>query len=995
MALLKRLIVAGDRRYRFALGLWAVGAVFAFVTTAPGQEAVLQRIEKEKTDLKRQLDQALADRYAERERSGPNGEAPDARIARLEFEYRQAITAEIIARSRAESNGDVRTFIVHASTAQQENLRRVDWNLSRNLSNDLREADSDEARQRIYADYERRWRIARAEADMYEEAFRRNDPLYEIGISRGTRRGTDNRTRKRLEDLANRIVNARTEEVRTPTVDPYDHEAMLWRRRLQRSADIDEYVRLARGGLIVDRETREPIAGIERQRIARNSEEYLEQRLRNKAVPKSTLRAIIGLQDSRHQEADRIRSRLDASYEYAALDYITPGKDPPMSEVFLAMAGAVRHHQDEIHVLRNKMIPDAGALEGKLDPDNPLYHWYAKWRTGLATASRIGDWGLTDDKDSLTAVDARIANFRRESDAAADAFAVAARASGPSDLSPRQKALLRSYGWIRRNRDGTETFVLPTSDARLSAIRERVDLPGAHWLDVVSAKNATRLLLSVYGPQAAAGRVGTLLEGLGAGRAATIAGMTATDTFANVAFDATSEYLELENGEVERDKLILESVLLPGAIRGLSQTSEAASKGLAKVMTQNPTARKAIREWATRATGLTSETALTAYYQGHVQGTGLTEDEFLANLANGLMARSAQVGFRRRAADLRSQVTEKLPDWVQRYVDPELRQHIRTAAVERSRRLNEVQEKFEQATGGGDDIKKVTDALERGDLSFEDMKLLFTSNSRRYGRIMQGVIDRRNELFKGMADKAMKVAHDELYWLRDKRRAEIEEKYAGDPERCKEELDAVEEWFKQEETLILTPAEAPGSKNLTSDIDRTVQSTYVRKHLKRLTDEIMPSEESGKLGPTSAKAYDVNEYIDVMRISDRALPRAEQMRDFVIGRIEGEKISHGEAVEANSMATAMLHMTPAQRAQYRRNLLDAAKSEAERGVLRRQFAAANESLLRGERELMEKIDQLGREHGLDPDDPDTALRARDMLYGERTERLRKLEFELS
>lgn len=981
------------RCLQLVLGIWAVGVILSCPTAASGQEAVLKRIETEKREIKKQLDEAIADRYAEREESGPNGETPDARIARLEFEYRQAITAEIIARSRSEPDVGVKTFINQANTAKQEKLQRVEWSLAKGLAHDLREADSDDARQRVYKNYEHVWRIARTEADMYEEAFRRNSPLYEIGISQGTRRGTDNRTRKRLEVLADRIVDTRIEDVRTLADDPHDHEAMLWRRKLRRSADIDEYVRLARGGLVVDPETGQPVTGIERRRIARNSEEYLEQRLRDKAVPKSTLRAIIGQQDSRHDEADKIRSRLDASYEYAALDYITPGKDPSMTEVFRGMAGAVRHHQDKIHELRNKMITDGGALEGKLDPDNPLYHWYAKWRTGLGTASRIGDWGLTDDKESLEAVDARIATFQRRSDAAVEAFNAASREPDPSKLSTQHQDLLKSYGWIRANEDGTATYTLPSSDSRLAAMRERVNIPGAHWLDVVSAKNATRLLVSIYGPQAAAGRVGSLLEGLGAGRAATTAGVTAADTFANVALDAGVEYLE--RGKVEGDKLALESIFLPGAIRSVSKASGPASKGLAKVLTENPTARKEISAWAAKALGLTSEAALMSYYQGHVQGTGMSEDEFLANVANGLMARGAQARGHARGSGVRSKVAERLPEWMQRYVDPELRQHIQTAAREHGRRFNEVQDRFNEVTGGGSDIKKVTDALERGELSFENMKLLYTSNPQRYEGVMQGVIDRRKELFKGLADKATKIAHDELYWIRDKRRAEIEQQYARDPDRRKTELEKLEKWFKQEETLILTPAKAPGSSNLTSDIDRTVQSTHVLKHLKRLTDQIMPSSEEGKLGPTSAKAYDVNEYIDVMRISGRALPHAERMRDHVVRTIEGEAVTHGEAVQANSLATAMLHMTPAQRAQFRRNLLDEAKTDADRALLKRQFAVANDGLLRGELELREKIEELSREHGADPDDPDTAIRARDMLYGRRTEKLRKLEFELS
>ena len=124
-------------------------------------------------------------------------------------------------------------------------------------------------------------------------------------------------------------------------------------------------------------------------------------------------------------------------------------------------------------------------------------------------------------------------------------------------------------------------------------------------------------------------------------------------------------------------------------------------------------------------------------------------------------------------------------------------------------------------------------------------------------------------------------------------------------------------------------------------------SERVRKYLKHLYRKDVGDH---KVPATSAQSYDVNEYIDVFPTINKLKKMQGDLANLPAdGDFKG--LNHGQAVEAQGLATAMLHMTPAQRKKYQENVLKTAPNRKAKKLIRQQMELAEASLARADKEM--------------------------------------------
>ena len=184
----------------------------------------------------------------------------------------------------------------------------------------------------------------------------------------------------------------------------------------------------------------------------------------------------------------------------------------------------------------------------------------------------------------------------------------------------------------------------------------------------------------------------------------------------------------------------------------------------------------------------------------------------------------------------------------------------------------------------------------------------------------------------------------------------------------------------------------PGSAGATSDVDRSWASEWLRRAAKAIVQaEMTRARMDTELGPTTASAFDVNEYNNVMsRIKSVILHRSEfaglDATTVTIRRPDGSTadvtLNHADTVEANSLAAAMLHMSAERRDRFQSNVLGSSRG-ADRDRLIAMFTHAKEELASSDSLLTRYTQEEAARSGTSVDDPDTQLRARDRLYGER------------
>jgi hypothetical protein len=911
--------------------------------------------------------------------------------------YRQAVTAELLLEA-ADLHGDARAEFLRRQ--QQEARARYDklrQDAKAYLINRLPAAGSDAERTKIQASVEDTLHQARARLEMASEALRRTY--------------TVNTTQVRLKELLDRISSNYVEEPLRPSygishgniqgAPEAERRAEHWLRLRQREADVSEYVRLARGGIVLDPETGAVIQGTERQRIARNAEQQLVEALKRANLNEGVLANLMGFADTRGNLAAERDADIKASDEYRALDFIRSSLEGAgAQEVLRALALAVRHEQTRINDWRAKRIPEGG--EGGIT--GWLYeNFVAKQKVGLGRASEIGDWGLT--KDSLEEIDRRIAIFQRDADAVVEAFSAAARTPNPRDLlqtetGRRHHRLLERYGYIAKGKDGAQRYEIPT-DARVSARLARdLRLPGGSWLDIISGANVIKLVLLAAAPELAAARLGVLLEGLELGAGTVRIGTLAADALAGTALDAGIQRY-VEGQTVEADKLAIESLFLAPVIQGVSRLAGEASSAVAALL-KDRTRREAAEKFLTQTLGLASETALQSYWQAQLQGK-LTYEDFLSNLINGAISRGAR-GALEGTYNARSRAVDSIRGYRGgRVTLPEAVGQIlrgdegRAARAEILSRAEESQQRFDEAVRNlknviGDDMShpdapvKLVTALENGQYSWADLKMLYRNDPDKLRPLMAAANEARARFSETIVAKARIRAREQIHREYRERVQKLTDALK-ETDQLRPALEQAAAWRDQQLELLQRDPFAPGSKDLTSDIDRSAASPYFRNALKRLTDEAF-TEDGRRLPPTSARAYDLNEYIDVFPVIKRT-KQIDLTRETAPGF---GALTHYQAVEAGSLSAAMLHMTPAERARFKDNALRAA-DPANRRTLEVQFDYAEQSLRRGDQELQAEVDRLVRQ-GADRSSADAVVRARDNLYGERTQRLGDLEAQL-
>jgi hypothetical protein len=910
-------------------------------------------------------------------------------------EYRQDIVAELaveLAGLPPERHGQAIADFRAADRARGEALQKGAFD---ELVREIAGAPSAEAKAESYARWERDLRILRILEEVRIQALRRGSPTFQAG-NEGLKSAT-------VEDLARLAGEIAEQYIQQPNafLDESDRDLRLvkrevdqWLKQIERELDVQEFMRLAESGLIVDPTTGQPITGQQRDRVAKNAKLQLIEELRRRGVEPSFLRTIMGWGDSRLDLAQQIESEVRDSDVYRMLDFLNPGMtDADMSKVFTAMANVVQRDVQEVLDWRARLIPEGGG--GGVS--GTAYEWFvAKQKVGLGMAIKMYS-GEIDNAD------ARIQKLVSESDAVVKAFQAAANTPNPKDLPADQHKLLETFGYIARQKDGSEVYQLPKGDVT-NRLQEGLNLPGASALDAISGANAIKLVIMVALPELAAGRVVQLAEGLEAGAVWIVLLRTGTNVVVGAALDAASQ--RIEQGKVEWDKLVIESLLVGGAQMGAAEATAAIAKGLVQSprlsnLLKSEEARQQAEMFVGQALGLTSDVAIQTYWSSKVQPAGVTYEDFLANLLNAAIARGAPLvgrGVRLTVAEAvaRRHDPTRLPEWLQRAVfeDAQLKAEV-DRAQERGeaiqRRIDEAGKRLLDVVGEDATTKdltdpavvaKVTEALESGRLTWLDLKTVFTETMPwALEPFMKAVNSNRLQLFVGIVETARSRARSQLVGETLIEAERIRQTTAeGAPRDAA--LAELQKRFDTELALINAEIRVPGSDNVTSDIDRSSASPRVRNELKKLTDEAFRA--NGGRPATSAQAYDVNEYIDVFLIINRMRAKGGSLGNIVVADAGG--MTHGQVTEANSMAHAMQHMTPAERAQYRENMIARA---SDKGLTGKQLDWAEASLGRGERELRQELQRLG----VDPDKAtaDDVIRARDNLYGVRTVKLREME----
>lgn len=986
----KRILIAG----LVALALPLQFQIASAQDKGKSREEVLQRIQeaqiKARDTLRNQLifnrvldtkapsgfvAAVLGDSNPDQRRHRLNLEAHSKQLARAESRYRQTLTAQYIAATRGLSKEETGKYLNERRREANAFYAKKQRQLGQQLAQRLRNLRGKDARAKALAAVQSSLTAARLDQEMAEAAYRRHH-------------GSDDRGRMAAlkRDAINMKVTLRPSDI----ADSTEREAEMFVRQQVRDSAVDEYRRLARGGVILNRDTRRPETGTVRLHMAEDAERALAAGFDKKALRSSRydILRFMATKDDRIAKAKEIKQNIADTPEYKALDFLSPSLGKNNAEYYRSLALAVRHQETGVDKWRTDFVPKS------------------KFSAGAADAHRIA--GTAGDM-SLDKVDRRISRYHREADAVVKAFEAAAdieskaargkiARADPSLLSPAHRRLLTAHGYIV-GKGNKQRFTIPTGRQNLSGLKKDLNLPGSHLLNMISGESVSKMVVSTAVPQMAAGRVGALLEGLAVSRTGVAAATATTDLLVGVGVDAGFEYAE--KGKVDLAKIAIDATILQAGLGSAGRVTG----GLASAMTKrlkNPTFRKASEGFLKDAMGLPSEAALQSYYQASVEGTGVTYESFLSNLMNGAMSRRISGAIDRSDAKLPKFLKKEIADGT-----PAGKELVNRHAELQKRRLRANKRLGDILGDNAPGASKATDgarapdappgaitreqmanrighALESGQITWPELKMLYADKPE-LGPVLEAVNQRRGEYFESIVKPAQELARKDLEAEYKLRKARLEKNLKGDPqlERALRNNDA---WRASELKLINTNPRAPGSDNVTSDVDRSVASERVRKYLKHLYRKDVGNNE---VPATSAQSYDVNEYIDVFPTINKLKTMQKDLATLPAhGDFKG--LNHSQAVEAQGLATAMLHMSAAQRKKYQENVLAAAPNGKARDLIRTQMKLAKASLDRADTEMRAEIDRLKAENpNLARNPADLALRARDNLYGKRTEALRE------
>jgi hypothetical protein len=579
-------------------------------------------------------------------------EAAQRNLDEIESRYRQTLTAQMIAETAGMSDAERTARLQRISSEADASFARLRGSGMRRwdsraagetapplgtateyLINRLPTATGDTDRRGVYSSIEASLRQARWRQEMADEALARLSPN-QTGL------------KDRLETLLDRIGGNYAEEPNErvwtvsgrPEYRPSDteREIELRLRQIERDADLEEYVRLATSSIVVDANG-QPLSALERSRIAKNALQQLAECLRRNNLDAGfvtrTFRRLFGTDDSRINVGRTYDELVAQSDEYRALNFIRPGTaDGDMPQVFRALAAVVRGEQTRIHDWVGEYVPD---------PQKKLFgHLGAKIEA--LSLGRRGQVLRGSGDDSLEKIEGRIEAFDREADAAADAFAAAARTPDPRNLPRAQRELLRNFGYIATRSDGTEFYQMPRRLQATTGLTRNLNLPGSTWLDVFSGENAVKAAVAAYTGGAAGTQFGVLLEGLEVGSAGVAAGEFGASVFTGAALDAMQQ--RYQTGRVDLEEVAFNNLVLGPFTSAVGGFARSGTSALAGEFAKNSALRSLAVKAAAETLGLASEAAIPTYWanlqrSGQVPA-GMTYDDFLANLANATLARA-------------------------------------------------------------------------------------------------------------------------------------------------------------------------------------------------------------------------------------------------------------------------------------------------------------------------------------------------------------------
>lgn len=896
-------------------------------------------------------------------------------LAKAESRYRQSLSAQYIAATRGLNKEDTGRYLVEQRRLANQLYTKRQKELGEQLAFRLNNLKGKDARAKALAAVQGMLTTARLDQEMAEAAVRRHQ-----GGDDGSRMAT----------LKRQATTMKVTLQPTDIADPTLREAETFVRREVRDSAVDEYRRLARGGMLLNNKTRRPEEGTARRHMAEDAERALAAGFDKKALRSSRydILRFMAKKDDRLAKAKEIKQAIAETPEYKALDYLSPSLGKNNAEYYRALALSVRQQEVGVDKWRTDFVPKS------------------KFSAGAAAGHRIA--GTAGDM-SLDKVDKRISRYHREANAVVKAFEAAAdleskaargkiARADPALLSEAQRRLLTAHGYIT-GKGRQQRFTVPTGQQNLSGLKKDLNLPGSHLLDMISAKSVTQMVVSTAVPQMAAGRIGTMLQGLNVGNKAVAAGVGTADLLVGIGVDAGFELAE--KGKVDLSRMAIDATLLRAGLGSAGRVTGGMASAVTKRL-KNPVFRKNAEAFVKDAIGLPSEAALQSYYQSAVQGTGVDYETFLSNLMNGAMSRRISGAIDRSNAKLPEFVRKEVADgtaagkeMVNRHAEIQKRQ------ARANKRLGNILGDQITAPKTTDDsgaaikappgaltreqmANRIGHALESGQISWPELKMLYADKPE-LGPVLQAVNKRRGDYFESLVKPAQELARKDLATEYRLRKERLEKNLAGDPQ-LKTALKNNDAWRDNELKLINTDPRAPGSDNITSDVDRSVASERVRKYLKGLYRKDVGN---NKVPATSAQSYDVNEYIDVFPTINKLKHMQKELAGLPAdGDFKG--LDHSQAVEAQGLATAMLHMSPAQRKKYQDNVLKAAPDRKAKDLIRKQMKMAETSLARADGEMRTEINRLKAENpNLARNPSDLALRARDNLYGKRTEAIRE------
>jgi hypothetical protein len=882
-----------------------------------------------------------------------------------------------------------------------------------------------------------------------------------------------------LDGLASEVRDTRRDRERQPGMgkgakwweETEAHYRMReWLRDTERDLRVDTFVAVAEQATIIDSRTGLPITDDLRKKVAADKIAWLSEYLRAASWRRD---------DTRFTKSAELAQRLETSYK--ALSYLGYGH-VSMAEYFLATGSAIRSRQSDVNTWFLSDYLGFKDYLGSKQGEDTGSNWRMAWASaniGIGTKGRVMGYG----DDNIESVKKRIESMNDDADIAVLALQTAAKVIHDARTSNKPltwptgtvklpngdvvemsqiRELLVSFGYLVPSRDGTIQFRMPTADhtvARSTSIK----LPGASWLDVVSARSAAEVLLSVAVPELAGARLAAMVSraGISGARLATVVRVLA-DQGIGLAMDVGFTYAKTDAAKRNLTKIAGESLINnvaglisragTGRLAKAGVDSLSASPRLTKMLA-DPETRALATRFLSEALGVPGD-AMSQLIVQSANGHKISTDDLLSALLGSAM---------NRYLGRVSTGTINHPK-LKSLLSPDLH----TVAMHVDKHLNDeagsvFKDVVKDAPLTTETGTRVFEALRRGDLSWEQLQRVFSIRGDEMASVMSRVNDLRNELVASIGTRARVIARNDVVThfdtlieaapdrqtadrLRSEKQAELDK--IGDPNSelrvaARFTSDALEFSSMSRDELVArlrttdvakgadlesmnlialqdmamrdlettyTDAVrkaagdeiAPGSAGPTSDVDRSWSSEFLRNAARKVVlVEMTRGRLDGESGPSTARAFDVNEYVNVMTRIPSMMANRKTFESRVIdtitltrndGSTETHQLIHSDAVEANSFAAAMLHMDSERRSQFERNKTEGLTG-SDRTRIEAMFVWAKRTLHSSETELRAAVDRE-RAKGGRRSESEIELRARDDLYGERMRELDRLGHEI-